>query len=104
MYDTDGRKCPKHPTLVHPCQICANPSSTVNPAAPDNTVVNQVNWQVEAQTPYNTPQPRGYEYVPHERLSAELGLDRYLDDPRDRVLPPPLPPALLSQPTVTPFE
>lgn len=104
MYDPDARYCPKHPTLVHPCQICANPSSKVSPSAPDNTVVDNVNWQREAQTPYNTPQPRGYDYEYATGLKARLGLDSHLDDPRDRVPPQPLPPALPGQPTVTPFD
>lgn len=104
MYDTEGRYCPKHPTLVNPCQICANPTSKVSSDAPDNTVVDQVNWQQEAQTPYNTPMKKGYTYEYASGLKAQLGLDAHLDDPRDRVPPQPLPPVLLSPPTVTPFE
>lgn len=104
MYDTEKRYCPKHPTLVHPCQICGNPTSKVAASAPDNTVVDGVNWQTESQTPYNTPEPIGYKYVPHEQLSRDLGLDRYLDDPADRVPPRPLPPVSSGQPMVTPFD
>lgn len=90
MYDTEGRYCPKHPTLVHPCQICANPSSVVNPDSPDGTVVNQVNWQFESQIPYNTTAPHREKHDPQRHLAERLGLDDHLDDPRDRVPPPPL--------------
>lgn len=89
MYDTEGRYCPKHPTLVHPCQICANPSSVVNPDSADDIVVNQVNWQVEAQTPYNTPAPPSRKHDPMAQLADRLGLDEHWDDPTDRPLPAP---------------
>lgn len=91
MYDYLGRYCPKHPTLVHPCQICATPSSDVSPDAPDNTIVDGVNWQAEAATPYNTPQPPVQKHDSMLGLAERLGLDEHWDDPHeDRHKPPPV--------------
>lgn len=90
MYDTRRRYCPKHPTLVHPCQICANPSSVVNPDSADNIVVNQVNWAIEAATPYNTPAPRSRRHDNMEHFAMREGLDSHWDDPQDIIPAPPI--------------
>lgn len=89
MYDPKGGYCPKHPTLPNPCQICATPSIQVDPNSPDNTLVQQVNWQAEAQIAYNTVAPVTNDYDPMLGLAERLGLDEHWDNPRDRQVPPP---------------
>lgn len=87
-YNTEGKVCSVHPTIPRPCEICTTPSSVVPAHSPDNVVIDGVNWQAQAQTPYNTVQPNRPKHDPLLCLAAELGLDPHLDDPRDRVRPP----------------
>lgn len=92
-YDPEGRRCPVHPTLPHPCAVCAEPGTTA--ATPAATVIAGVNWQNQANTPYNTPAPpTAAKYHPTRHLAEDLGLDDHLDDPAHPVPPPPLPPLI----------
>lgn len=87
MYDTRGRTCPKHPNLVHPCQICANPSSKVSSDAPENTIVDNVNWFLQSHIPYNTEAPRSLRHDNTQHFAEREGLDAHWDNPNDKVLP-----------------
>lgn len=87
MYDTRGRTCPKHPNLVHPCQICANPSSKVSSDAAENTIVDDVNWFFQSHIPYNTKAPRSLRHDNMQHFAEREGLDAHWDDPNDKVLP-----------------
>jgi hypothetical protein len=89
VYDPKGRMCPVHPTMVHPCQICAEPQTVVPVHSPAPTLIAGVNWEAQSQVPYNTPMPVSEDRPPLLNLQERLGLDDHLDDPADRVLPPP---------------
>jgi hypothetical protein len=75
MYDELQRRCPNHPTLYQPCQICGSKSSDIpNPAAaPANTPIQGVNWEAESALPYGQiPKPLGV-FNPSDRLMERLG-------------------------------
>lgn len=92
MYDDYNRMCPKHPTLPQPCQICGELSRDVSADSPANTVVKGVNWQAQADVPYNTPRPNPIrKFNPSvellEKLGPESGDRRY----GAHEVPPPVP-------------
>ncbi len=92
-YDPKGRRCPVHPTLPHPCAVCATPGTTAT--TPADSVIADVNWENQAETPYNMPMPnRDEDYHPFASLAEHLGLDDHLDDPALPAPPPPLPPEI----------
>lgn len=73
MYDELDRKCPKHPTLAHPCQICGSKEQEVPANSADNTLVQGIDWQVESALVYpNRPKGLGV-FNPSERLMERLG-------------------------------
>jgi hypothetical protein len=96
VYDPMNRRCPVHPTIVHPCSICGTPGTDAAHTAA-NTPVDQVNWEQESQTPYNTPAPQRdrQPWKFQTQLAADLGLDEHLDDPQrlKNQAPPQLPTA-----------
>lgn len=89
VYDPRNRYCPVHPTVVHPCSVCATPGldSAVLPA---DTPIADVDWEAESATPYNTLAPqRDRTYNFQRKLAEHLGLDEHLDDPKERQQAPP---------------
>ena len=90
MYDDYNRKCPNHPTLPQPCQVCAAPKNEVpHPeSAPSTTLVGGVDWQAQADVPYNTIRPRPLTvFNPSQRLMEKLGPV----ESGERSVPPPPP-------------
>ena len=98
MYNSEGKVCSVHPTILRPCSICGTPSEQVggvqSSTLPDNTVINQKNYQAETAIPYNTPAANHPKHDSMVHFAERLGLNEHWDDLRDRVLPPPLYPKI----------
>lgn len=87
MYDSYERKCPKHPTMVHPCQICAGIG---DPNIPENSVIDGVNWQKEGQIVYPNLPPVPERFNPSERLERRFP-EHFHREPEP---PPPISPLM----------
>ena len=88
MYNTEGRRCPVHPTVIRSCPICATPGTTA--ATPATVILAGIDYQAETDTPYNTPQPFSRKHDNMEGFAMEHGLDEHWDDRHERrpVVPP----------------
>src|SRR6267378_742048 len=74
MYSEYGYRCPKHPDLATPCQICGELSRDVNPESGDFTIVKGINWQHESLMTYNTKQPNPTRrFNPSIEMQEDLG-------------------------------
>lgn len=88
MFDDWNRKCPKHPAMVHPCQICASPSTKIDPETVPPVVQEGVNWEAQGQIDYHSPQPGPMrKFNPSERY-----FEKHPEDAPDDEYPPPPPP------------
>lgn len=76
MYNPRSLKCPIHPTMVHPCQICAQPVLRPTASAADVAALEGTNWETEGQVTYNTNQPRDKQpFNESERIIKQVGDD-----------------------------
>lgn len=76
-------RCPKHPTLWQPCQLCGTDRADLA----DDTEIEGVNWQEQGDIQYNTPKPPP---VPHtsgwKKFAETHGVDEQEKDKKNRPL------------------